>query len=170
MGSEILLDGKCADDEWFDAKTVASNQGHSIRIKRSDRYLFMCVTYPEDSRGVIDGYLVSEKQPTPLHFHVSAKVGDREWQGNEWSEREWWAAEGWWGTAARYNSFREGEPRFLRTPAREIQFDLDHFGRNGWKLMFDFYYGPQDDGTDKTVPLPAGATFTDQQSWFELAF
>ena len=78
-----------------DAKTLASNQGHSIRIKRSDRYLFMCVTYPEDSRGVIDGYLVSEKQPTPLHFHVSAKVGDREWQDNEWSEREWWAAEGW---------------------------------------------------------------------------
>jgi hypothetical protein len=170
IGSGILLDGRCTDDEWNDAKTIASNQGHSIRMKRSDRYLFMCITYPEDSLGTIEGYLVSENQPTPLNIHVSAKIGDREWQGDEWSERVWWAAEGWWSNPSRYNSVQEGERRFLRTPEREIQFDLDYFGRTGWKLMFDFYYGRNEDGTYDTVSLPAEAKFTDQNSWFELSF
>jgi hypothetical protein len=170
IGSEILLDGTCADDEWNDAKSIASNQGHTIRVKRSDRYLFMCITYPENSHGVFEGYLVSENQPKPLNIHVSAKVGDREWQDDKWPEWEWWAAQGWWSNAARYNSTEEGERRFLRTPAREIQFDLDHFGRAGWRIMFDLYYGQNDDGSNRTVPLPAGAKFTDQNSWFELSF
>lgn len=170
MGSEILLDGKCADDEWKDAKTIASNQGHSIRIKRSERYLYMCIVYPEDARGTFEGYLVTEKQPTPLNIHVSAKIGDREWQGDKWPEWDWWAAEGWWSTPQRYNSVAEGERRFLSPPAREIQFDLDYFGRTGWKIMFDVYYGRNDDGTYGMVPLPAGAKFTDQSSWFELNF
>ena len=170
MGSEILLDGKCADDEWDDAKTIASNQGHSIRIKRSDRYLFMCIDYPEDARGSFEGYLVTEKQTTPLNIHVSAKIGDREWQGSEWPKWNWWAAKGWWSTPARYNSFREGERRFLKPSAREIQFDLNHFGRTGWKIMFDVYYGRNDDGTYGTVPLPIEAKFADQHSWFDLDF
>ncbi len=167
-GSDILLDGKCVDDEWSDAKTVASNQGHSIRIKRSDRYLFMCIIYPENASGTFEGYLVSEKQPIPLNIHVSAKIGDREWQGDKWPKWDWWAAEGWWSTPSRYNSAQEGERRFLRNPAREIQFDLDHFGRSGWKIMFDLYYGQNVDGTYGLVPLPAGAKFNDQSSWFEL--
>ncbi|MEL6870910.1 MAG: hypothetical protein AAFO81_14010 [Pseudomonadota bacterium] len=167
MGSEILLDGKCSDDEWLDAKTIASNQGHSIRMKRSERYLYLCITYPEDAGGTFEGYLVTDAQRTPLNIHVSAKIGEREWQGEDWPEWDWWNAQGWWSTPVRYNSFEAGERRFLRTPAREIQFDLNHFGRSGWRLMFDVYYGRNDDGTYRTVPLPAGATFADESTWFE---
>lgn len=169
-GSEILLDGKCADNEWSDATTIGSNRGHSIRVKRSNRYLYMCITYPEDATGTFEGYLVTKKQPTPLNFHVSAKIGDREWKDDGWPIWEWWAAEGWWSTPARYNSFREGERRFLRTPAREIQFDLDYFGRSGWKIMIDLYYGRDRYGTPGTVTLPANAKFTNQSSWFTLEF
>lgn len=169
-GAPILMDGRCETSEWADAALVSSTQGHTLRIKKSDRYLMMCITYPEDGRGTFEGYLVTDKQKTPLNIHVSAKVGDREWSPSGWPEFEWWAAEGWWSNPVRFNSAEEEETRFLPSPAREVQFDLDHFGRDGWRIMFDVYYGRRDDGTYDTVALPADADFEDQESWISLDF
>ncbi len=170
FGAPILMDGKCDDSEWRDAMEAAVAPGHVLRVKRTERYVFMCITYPDDSFGTLEGYVTTARQTTPLNIHVSAKVGDRLWTEEGWPRFEWWAAEGWWSNAVRYNSFEDGEQRFLGAPAREIQFDLDHFGREDWRIMFDMYYGRRDDGTYDTVPLPVGSTFEDPASWLELRF
>jgi len=62
---------------------------------------------------------------------------------------------------------RSGAARVsLQAPdERELQFDLDHFGRNGWKLMFELH----SDGP-RPIYLPDSARFETQATWIPMRF
>jgi len=133
--STPLLDGRCQEAEWHRSRRLAAEAGYSLRVMRDSRFVYLCVDYPEQSLGMLDLFLKTEKQSTPLHLHASAKLGEARWTIGGWTDLSWWNERGWSTQVNGFDQLADGKVTFHRNPEREFQFSLARFGEGKWQLL-----------------------------------
>ncbi len=170
--SILLLDGRCEAAEWRHAARHAVTDRIALRLQQDARYLYLCVTSPEDSMNTLDIYLQAADRPELMNLHASAQVGQRVRSDAGWPEYQWWNHDGWYSPAVPFTGMqRDGErtqARFKPGVAREVQIDKARFGAYPWRVMFQIGGERDAEGHWINRSFPADASEDDPSGWLML--
>jgi len=97
------------------------------------------LNYQSSGHGHID-ILIEDVNTGYLHkFHASAQLGERIYNGKNWSEPDRWNLSGWSGFLVPYAGRVESEdrlkPNFLKDSHREMQILRKKFSGDNWNMM-----------------------------------
>ena len=157
-GKPVLPDGKCAPQEWSDARAVSLAEGARLSVKQAGDFVFLCVHFPRPALSGLDLYLVPADGKL-YNLHASAKLGERLLQNGAWPEWTWWTHTGWTANVMRVDSW---EPRsFLPDEAKEIQIRRDRFAGSTWRVRIEIQ-------GDFTASFPPGTSALKSDGWLAL--
>jgi hypothetical protein len=161
-GKPVLIDGKCSLEEWKDAAQLSMPKDYRLFLKRTDDYVFVCITPPKESNLMADLYLLAaDKKPYTLH--ASAKLGERILEGSKWKEWsndwDWWNVDGWWANTLKPDSFEKRS--FLPGKAIEFQISRKRFTGKSWRVMVDVI-------SNGSLIFPNNANNLKSDTWLEL--
>src|SRR5688500_3327124 len=57
VGQPVLPDGKCAPQEWSDAREVPLSEGARLSVKQAGDFVFLCIHFPRPAFSGLDLYL-----------------------------------------------------------------------------------------------------------------
>jgi len=159
-GKHVLLDGKCEEREWEEAKEVDLGQGAKLLLRQSGEYAYFCVKLAKEARFGVDLYFAIEGNPV-LNLHASAKLGERSLGEKGWPAWQWWNNSKWTANVGRGADFERRE--FLPDSAKELQIHLSRMSRKPVQMMLQIQ-------SDQTISFPVDAKPEKPGNWLVLAF
>ncbi len=159
LGKQVLLDGKCEEREWEEAKEIDLGQGNKLMLRQSGEFAYFCVQLAKESRFGLDLFIASEGKPV-LNLHASAKLGERTLTESGWPAWQWWNNSKWTANVMRGVDFEKRE--FLPDRAKELQVHLTRLGRKPFQLMLQIH-------SDQTISFPADAKPEKPGKWLEFS-
>lgn len=133
-GKPVLPDGRCASEEWSDAREVSLADGAKLSVKQAGDFVFVCVHFPRPALSGLDLYLATADGKL-TNLHASAKLGERVLQNGAWPDWTWWTNAGWTANVMRVDTW---EPRsFLPDEAKELQIRRDRFAGAMWRVRIE---------------------------------
>jgi hypothetical protein len=166
-GTDVMIDGKIAAQEWSDAATVSVGRDAKLLVKQSKDNIYLAVELPKERNMSVDLF-VADSDGVITNLHSSAKLGERTLSGKTWPEDwVWWNNVDWVSNVSRFDSF---EPRnFLTANVREFQIHRSRFKGSSWRVMLEIrLLKPNMGGIESTIVFPEGASNTDASKWVEL--
>ncbi|MDH4271524.1 MAG: hypothetical protein OEW18_06055 [Candidatus Aminicenantes bacterium] len=133
-GKNVLPNGKFAPGEWADAKEVKTAAGVALFFKHDETYLYLGIKFLAEMHTGVDLYL-GENEGRRKKLHVSAALGEAEWNDGLWTDIEW-------GTNALWtaNSIGlivvNGERKTVPLEGFEFQISRSLLAGSGWRLFF----------------------------------
>lgn len=159
-----LLDGRCGEYEVLEARGYRAAEGVTLWIFQDSGYMWLCVTLPDDSLGVVDLNVDAPSLTDALNLHVSAQLG--EWRDGYPDEEpksstspKWGHIEGWFANVipVRFERPTEGGPvrhTFGSSTGREMQLAKNRFGRGRWRIRLKLSDVRGPDGEMQTLWYP----------------
>jgi hypothetical protein len=164
-GSPVMIDGRISPKEWRDAKFLAFGEAR-IWMKQASNYVFFAIQFPPGTHGFTD-LMISPVAGQMMDLHASAKLGERTWGKQGWSDWNWWNNDGWMANVSRVDSF--DKKSFFAENVREYQIRRSRFPSKTWKVMVQLSI-ESNDGSFHTVALPENAAEADPSNWIQLTF
>jgi hypothetical protein len=158
-GSAILLDGRCDPDEWAGAREQPLADGAMLRLKQGPDDLYLCVQPRQPTWFGVDLYIARPGEK-PFNLHASAKLGERVWLTDRWSDFKWWDQAGWVANTSRGVVFEKRE--FLPDHAKEFQVRRSRVGSKPFQLMVEIH-------GEQSVASPAQARADQPAGWFTIS-
>jgi hypothetical protein len=159
-GKHVLLDGKCEEREWEEAKEVDLGQGARLLLRQSGEYAYFCVKLAKEARFGVDLFFAIEGKPV-LNLHASAKLGERSLGESGWPAWLWWNNSKWSANVGRGVDFEKRD--FLPDSAKEFQVHLTRMSRKPVQMMLQIH-------SDQTIKFPADAKPEKPGNWLVLEF
>jgi len=159
-----LFDGKCKNIEWLAATKIKLPSEISIYLMHDKDSLYICAKGKVDDYAVID-ILIEDVKTGYLHkLHASAQLGERIYNGKNWSEPDRWNLKDWSGFWVPYAGRVESEdglkPKFLKGSHREMQILRKKFSGDAWNMMISV----------NGISFPDKAIDTDKSTWSIFSF
>jgi hypothetical protein len=159
-----LFDGRCKNTEWSAATKIKLPSENSIYLMHDKDSLYICAKGKVDDYAVID-ILIEDVKTSHLHkLHASAQLGERIYNGKNWSEPDRWNLKDWSGFwvpyAGRVESDDGLKPKFLKGSHREMQILRKKFPGDDWNMMIIV----------NGVSFPDKAIDTDKSTWRTFSF
>lgn len=169
-GKNILLNGKCLQDEWADSIAIKGPNNYQLLFKQNDNYVFICIK-PQSTRIFITDLYIATSDQKIYTLHASAKLGERILKNDKWEEWRvnwnWWEVNGWWANTSEPTDFSKG--LFLPNQAREYQIDRRQFAGNKWRVMFHIIEVKDTSSSESTSLLfPEKADNLKNATWIEV--
>lgn len=160
----VMIDGKLAPGEWDDAAQLPLGNLERVYVKQSNDYVWMAVQFLTCGMFALDFY-VQPADGSLYDLHSSAKIGEREFQGNSWPEHwTWWNNEGWTANWSRVDSFEQRT--FLPQTFREYQISRRRFAGQTWRVMFELQLPAKPEW--RMLTFPEGAQNNSSRRWITL--
>jgi hypothetical protein len=159
-GKHVLLDGKCEEREWEEAKEVDIGQGAKLLLRQSGEFAYFCVKLAKEARFGLDLFFAIEGKPV-LNLHASAKLGERSLGEAGWPAWQWWNNSKWSANVGRGVDFEKRD--FLPDSAKELQVHLSRMSRKPVQMMLQIQ-------SDQTVSFPADAKPERPGNWLTITF
>lgn len=157
-GAPVLPDGRCAPQEWSDAREVSFAEGAKLSVKQAGDFVYLCIHFPRPALSGLDLYLAPADGKL-YNLHASAKLGERVLQGGSWPDWTWWTHTGWTANVMRIDTW---EPRsFLPDEAKELQIRRDRFAGSTWRVRVEIQ-------GDVTADFPPGTSNLKSEGWMVL--
>jgi hypothetical protein len=159
-----LFDGRCKNIEWSAATKIKLPSENSIYLMHDKDSLYICAKGKVDDYAVID-ILIEDVKTGHLHkLHASAQLGERIYNGKNWSEPDRWNLKDWSGFWVPYAGRVESEdglrPKFLKGSHREMQILRKKFSGDIWNMMIIV----------SGISFPDKAIDTDKSTWHTFSF
>lgn len=161
----VMIDGVLSEGEWQDAARVEVPNTADLYFQESSEFVYIAVKYTNSPSGIVDLYL-SPQDREVYDLHASAKLGERQLQGNKFSDWTWWNNQGWTANTSRVNSF--DKRTFLPTQVREYQIRRSRFGSHTWRLRFELTAMKANNDTQSVTVFPPDTTDTSTVGWLVL--
>jgi hypothetical protein len=158
-GSAILPDGRCDPHEWAGARRQPLADGATLLLRQGPDDLYLCVQPREATWFGVDLY-IAQPGERPFNLHASAKLGERVWQTDRWSDFRWWDQAGWVANVSRGVVFEKRE--FLPDHAKEFQVRRSRVGSKPFQLMIEIH-------GERSVVSPAQARADQPAGWFTIS-
>jgi len=159
-----LFDGRCKNTEWSAATKIKLPSEISIYLMHDKDSLYVCAKGKVDDYGVIDIFIEDVKTGYLHRLHASAQLGERIYNGKNWSEPDRWNLSDWSGFWVPYAGRVESDdglrPNFLKGSHREMQILRKKFSGDDWNMMI----------TVNGISFPEKATDTDKSTWRIFSF
>ena len=159
-GSAVLPDGQCEASEWAGAREVPLPDGVTLRLQQSPDFLYLCIQPRQPAWFGVDLY-IARRGEAPFNLHASAKLGERVWKADRWSDFVWWDQSGWVANTSRGVVFERRE--FLPDRAKEIQVSRARLGAQPFQLMVEIH-------GERSVVAPEQSRSDQPGGWFTVSF
>lgn len=164
-GKPAMVDGKIAQGEWSDAKTIEFGTKARLYAKHSRDYVWLAIEALDGDNGALDLYL-GTPDGAIYNLHSSAKLGERTLTSAKWPDFTWWNNNGWVSNFSRVDSWKP--PSFFPEKVREYQISRSRFPGREWKLMLELMTPAKPEW--QTHKFPADAENTTTKNWINLRF
>lgn len=168
-----LFDGRCDKDEWQSAIKFELPAQTAVYLMHDNHSLYVCAKGKAEDYAVIDIYVEHAKTEVLHKLHASAQLGERIFNGKEWSQPDRWNLKGWSGFWVPYAGRVESEdglrPKFLKGSHREIQILRKKFPGDTWNMMIGIS-GVNKGGDSTEFSYPEKAVGTDSTTWAKFYF
>ena len=168
-----LFDGRCDKDEWQSAIKFELPAKTAVYLMHDDHSLYVCAKGKAEDYAVIDIYIENAKTGYLHNLHASAQLGERVFNGKEWSRSDRWNLKGWSGFWVPYAGRVESEdglkPKFLKGSHREMQILRKKFIGDTWNIMISVS-GIYHNEDSTTFTYPEKAVDTDTSTWAKFSF
>ena len=168
-----LFDGRCDQDEWKPAKKFELPAQTFVYLMHDNHSLYVCAKGKAEDYTVIDIYIENDKTGVLHNLHASAQLGERVFNGKEWSKPDRWNLKDWSGFWVPYAGRVESEdglkPKFLKGSHREIQILRQKFPSDTWNMMISVS-GVNDGENSTEFSYPENAVDTDSSTWAKFSF
>lgn len=161
----MMIDGVLSEGEWQNAAQVEVPNTADLYFQQSPEFVYIAVKYTKSPSGIVDLYL-SPRDGEVYDLHASAKLGERQLQGNKFPDWTWWNNREWTANISRVDSFEKRA--FLPTPIREYQIRRSRFRSNAWRLRFELTTMKANNDTQSVTIFPPGTTHTSTAGWLVL--
>jgi len=168
-----LFDGRCDKDEWNSAIKFELPANTFVYLMHDKHSLYVCAKGKAEDYAVIDIYVEHAKTGYLHKLHASAQLGERVFNGKEWSKPDRWNLKDWSGFWVPYAGRVEAEdglkPNFLKGTHREMQILRKKFPGDTWNMMISVS-GVNDGENSTSFSYPENAVDTDSSTWAKLSF
>ncbi|KGJ91923.1 hypothetical protein [Colwellia psychrerythraea] len=168
-----LFDGRCDKDEWQSAIKFELPAQSAVYLMHDNHSLYVCAKGKAEDYAVIDIYVEHANTGYLHRLHASAQLGERIFNGKEWSKPDRWNLKHWSGFWVPYAGRVEAEdglkPKFLKGSHREMQILRKKFPGDTWKMMIGVSGINQNEGSTAFY-YPEKAVETDSATWAKFAF
>jgi len=168
-----LFDGRCDKEEWQSATKFELPAQTSVYLMHDKYSLYVCAKGKAEDYTVIDIYIENAETGHLHRLHASAQLGERLFNGKEWSEPERWNLKDWGGFWVPYAGIDESEdgkrPKFLKGSHREMQVLRKKFVGETWNIMIGVS-GIYHEKSSTTFSYPEKAADTDKSTWAKFSF
>ncbi|MCJ8294443.1 MAG: hypothetical protein MJK15_08555 [Colwellia sp.] len=168
-----LFDGRCDKDEWQSAIKFELPAQTAVYLMHDNDSLYICAKGKAEDYAVIDIYIENTKTGYLHNLHASAQLGERIFNGKEWSKPDRWNLKDWRGFWVPYAGRVESEdglkPKFLKGSHREMQILRKKFVGVTWNIMISVSGIYHDEGSTK-YSYPEKAIDTDSSTWAKFSF
>jgi hypothetical protein len=159
----ILIDGFFLEEEWGDAHALKVSDSLTLYFKQDRDNIYWCLRghHRVKQLASVDFYFMKGK--TLVNLHVSAKLGERVFNGTDYGEWNWWNNRDW---VANVLKLDVPETRtFFRDECKEFQVRKSFADGNGSRLMFTMYF-PK----NLETRFPSNASESDSEHWITLSW
>ena len=168
-----LFDGRCDKDEWQSATKFELPAQTSVYLMHDKHSLYVCAKGKAEDYAVIDIYVENAKTGYLHKLHASAQLGERIFNGKEWSKPDRWNLKDWSGFWVPYAGRVESEdglkPKFLKGTHREMQILRKKFVGDTWNIMIGVS-GIYHNEESTTFTYPEKSVDTDTSTWAKFSF
>lgn len=162
-GKPVMVDGKIAQGEWTDAKSVDLGKTARLYAKHSRNFVWFAVEFLESDNGTLDLFL-GTPDGAIYDLHSSAKLGERTPVEGNWPDFTWWNNNGWVSNFSRVDSWKP--LTLLPENVREYQISRARFPGKEWKVMLELMTPAKPQW--QTHKFPVGAENTATKGWMTL--
>lgn len=161
----VMVDGKIAQGEWTDAKSVDLGKTARLHVKHSGDYVWLAVEFLECDNGTLDLYL-GTPDGAIYDLHSSAKIGERTLAEGKWPDFTWWNNNGWVSNFSRVDSWKP--LTLLPEKVREYQISRARFQGKEWRVLLELMTAAKPQW--QTHKFPADAENMTTKDWMTLRF
>jgi hypothetical protein len=161
----VMVDGVLSEGEWRNAAHAEVPSTADLYFQESSEFVYVAVKYTNSPSGIVDLYL-SPRNEEVYDLHASAKLGERQLQGNKFSDWTWWNNREWTANISPVDSF--DKRTFLPTPIREYQIRRSRFSSHVWRVRFELTAMKANHETQSVTVFPSGTTDTSTAGWLVL--
>ena len=133
-GRHILPNGQFDDEEWKDAFEVKTDISVVLLFKQERDYLYLGIKFLDEMHTGVDLFL-AENEGRGKKLHVSAALGESNWENNTWTDIQWGKNYLW--TANSIGTIIEnGERKVVPLEGFEFQISRCLLPGTSWRLFF----------------------------------
>jgi hypothetical protein len=159
----VFIDGHFQEDEWSDAASVKVSDSLTLYFKHDRENIYWCLRghHRPAQLASVDFYFLKGK--SLVNLHVSAKLGERLFDGKDYGEWNWWNNREW---VANVTKLDVPETRkFFRDECKEFQVRKTFSHKNQARLMFTIQF-PKN--LETRFPVEASETKPDR--WLDISW
>lgn len=137
----VLLDGRCANDEWQVATKIELPAQVAIYLMHDKDFFYICAKGKAEDITVLDLYIENSKTGELHNFHLSAQMGESVLTDEGWENKHGkWVLKDFAGFWVPYSGLKDREnrsgPIWAKGTHRQVQVARKKFSGNTWNMMF----------------------------------